>query len=52
MEGSMLTCTCNKAESVAADEPLCTQPDQTDLVLIEEDPLIGETPQGLSLIHI
>ena len=43
----MLTCTCNKAESVAADEPLCTQPDQTDLVLIEEDPLIGETPQGV-----
>lgn len=43
----MLQCTCTQAGIATAEkEPLCTQPDEIGLVPIEEDPLIGETPQG------
>ncbi|MCH8869242.1 MAG: sulfite oxidase [Chloroflexi bacterium] len=47
LEGMMLKCTCTEAGTAKAnEEPLCTQPDEIGLVPIEQDPLIGETPQG------
>lgn len=43
----MTLCTCSQAGATrASDEPLCTQPKITNLVPIEMEPLIGETPQA------
>lgn len=42
----MLQCTCIEAGVSKAKEPLCTQPKEIGLVSIEEEPLIGETPQS------
>ncbi len=43
----MNRCKCSKAEfDRAMNAPLCTQPEQTALVTIEQEPIIGETPQA------
>ena len=43
----MSRCKCSKAEFAReTDAPLCSQPEATGLVMIEDEPIIGETPQA------
>lgn len=43
----MNICKCSKAEFVGEmNDPLCSQPEGMGLVTIEDEPIIGETPQA------